>query len=226
MADKFPDLDSSSGVVAENEFNETDFLKREAEVLGDEFKTDQDKDILTSNISNVDAATLENQQENTNNDVQNNASSNHDDDDDDDFGDFDQNTSTTATDTDTNTHEPSQALEQWKEVRDAEIKQKDETDKQAKDNLIKEATADIDQFYEDYSKKKQVKLDETAKEAEEFSKQKEQFFTQKDTTTWDRVLQLINTDDADVIGGRDRSKFKEILLKLKGNEKAPGASGY
>nr|CAI6531345.1 ALI_HP1_G0023530.mRNA.1.CDS.1 [Saccharomyces cerevisiae] len=39
---------------------------------------------------------------------------------------------------------------------------------------------------------------------------RDEFFGQ-DTMTWDRALQLINQDDADIIGGRDRSKFKEIL---------------
>lgn len=91
-----------------------------------------------------------------------------------------------------------------------------------KKELQDEAIKHIDDFYDSYNKKKEQQLEDAAKEAEAFLKKRDEFFGQ-DNTTWDRALQLINQDDADIIGGRDRSKFKEILLRLKGNAKAPGA---
>lgn len=49
MADKFPELEDESvqdNFVA-NDGDDTDFLRREAEILGDEFKTEQDSELLT-----------------------------------------------------------------------------------------------------------------------------------------------------------------------------------
>ena len=80
----------------------------------------------------------------------------------------------------------------------------------------------MDDFYDNYNRKKEQQLKNTKSEAEKFLKERAEFLNQNNTT-WDRVLQLINVDDADLVGGRDRSKFKEILVKLKGNKNAPGA---
>ncbi|CCH59480.1 hypothetical protein TBLA_0B06570 [Henningerozyma blattae CBS 6284] len=93
------------------------------------------------------------------------------------------------------------------------------TKKKLQDAAIKH----VDEFYESYNNKKEQQLKQVREEAEKFLKERDEFFNQENTTTWDRALQLINVDDADIVGGRDRSKFKEILLKLKGNANAPGA---
>lgn len=46
-------------------------------------------------------------------------------------------------------------------------------------------------------------------------------------TTWDRILQLVDTSSK---GSKselhDKTRFKEVLLALKGNPDAPGAAGY
>lgn len=115
------------------------------------------------------------------------------------------------------------AVAEWKEKREAQIEARDKADREAKERLQEEAVKHIDDFYENYNRKKSQQLETVKKESEEFLKKKNEFFSQENTTTWDRVLQLINEDDADVLGGRDRSKFKEILQRLKGNTSAPAA---
>ncbi|QLG74453.1 hypothetical protein HG535_0G03360 [Zygotorulaspora mrakii] len=111
----------------------------------------------------------------------------------------------------------------WKEKRQAEIEEKDASDEQERKELKEEAVKHIDDFYDNYNRKKEQQLETVRREAEEFLKKKDNFFSQDNTTTWDRALQLINEDDADILGGRDRSKFKEILQRMKGNTNAPGA---
>lgn len=115
------------------------------------------------------------------------------------------------------------AIREWKEQRDAEIEARDQADLEAKARLQEAAIKHIDDFYENYNRKKAQQLEAVKSEAEEFLRKKNEFFSQENTTTWDRVLQLINEDDADILGGRDRSKFKEILQRLRGNPNAPGA---
>lgn len=217
MSEKFPPLEDETVANETTAGDETDFLKREADILGDEFKTEQDSELLKQD-EDEDIKEFENQfpelDEAPAAAIQEQAAPENDEDDE--FGEPQAATSTTT---------PSEAISHWKERRDLEISQRDQADEEAKEQLQEEAVKHIDNFYENYNKKKQQQLETTSKEAEQFLKERDEFFAQKNTT-WDRALQLINTDDADVVGGRDRSKFKEILLRLKGNEKAPGASSY
>ncbi|AAS54799.1 AGR309Cp [Eremothecium gossypii ATCC 10895] len=121
------------------------------------------------------------------------------------------------------TSDSSEPIRKWQERREAEIAERDESEAAATQRLQAEAIKHIDDFYEVYSKKKQQQVEQARREAEEFLQQRDTFFDQ-DNTVWDRVLQLINTEDADVLGDRDRSKFKDILLRLKGQEHVPGAA--
>ena len=117
----------------------------------------------------------------------------------------------------------SSVIAEWKQKREAELAERDEADAKAKGELKEEAIKHIDEFYENYNRKKSQQLEDVRREAEEFQKSRDEFSSQEGTTTWDRVLQLINEDDADQVAGRDKSKFKEILQRLKGNTAAPGA---
>lgn len=217
MADKFPPLeneDFDTKVTAGQE--ETDFLKREAELLGDEFKTEEDSEFLQENKNDE----LENFEEQypalDEGAAVSKAEGQAQADDDDDFGEPQSAVSQNARATN------SEAIAKWKESRDKEISGRDASQEKAKAELQEKAVKHMDDFYDNYNRKKEQQLKDTEAEAEKFSKEREGFFNQ-DNTTWDRVLQLINVDDADLVAGRDRSKFKEILLKLKGNKNAPGA---
>lgn len=117
----------------------------------------------------------------------------------------------------------SNVIAEWKQRREVELNERDGADERAKGELKEEAIKHIDEFYENYNRKKSEQLEGVRREAEEFQKNRDEFSSQEGTTTWDRVLQLINEDDADQVAGRDKSKFKEILQRLKGNTAAPGA---
>ncbi|AET41502.1 clathrin light chain CLC1 Ecym_8217 [Eremothecium cymbalariae DBVPG len=137
------------------------------------------------------------------------------------FGDLRSSKSSSLSDTTEIAEDASEAVRNWKERRRLEIEERDRSDAEIKERLQEEAVKHIDDFYEIYNKKKEQQLEQSKKDAEAFLKEREEFFNQ-DNTVWDRVMQLINVDDADVVGDRDRSKFKDILLRLQGNQDAPG----
>ncbi|CCC67261.1 hypothetical protein NCAS_0A07030 [Naumovozyma castellii] len=215
MSEKFPPLenekeDDSLNVDVEQEG--TDFLQREAAALGNEFATEQDAELFDEPVeAKEEIKQFENQYPDIH-DVQSNGVPEHNDE----FYEMQSNAQESAN------AAPSEAVTEWRERRVEEIKKLDEANEKAKGELQDEAVKHIDNFYEDYNRKKEQQIEVTQKEAEEFLKERDQFF-QQDNTTWDRVLQLINTEDADSVAGRDRSKFKEILQRLKGKTDAPGA---
>ena len=203
MSEKFPPLEDDqieNTVVGD----ETDFLRREAEVLGDEFKTEQDEQIMNEfeeKYPDINDETAEIPSASPQEPASEAASG----------------SSSGFTNPDAD-----RIIAEWREKRAKEIEERDSEYSQAKIELQEEAVKYIDNFYDDYNKKKQQQSEVTRKEAEEFLEARDKFFVQ-DNTTWDRVLQLINLDDAVVLNGRDRSKFKEILQRLQGKPDAPGA---
>lgn len=238
MADKFPELEDESvqdNFVA-NDGDDTDFLRREAEILGDEFKTEQDSELLTQeddsdtktlgtsvNEADAIAAASYKEQDNSNNSTgeveEPSVPAGVDDEEEEEFGELE------------SSHVPapisrgdSEALKNWKERRELEIAERDQAEEKAKAELQEEAAKHMDDFYENYNIKKHQGIEETRKEAEEFLASIHGFASQ-DLSVWDKALQLINLEDADIVDGRDRSKFKEILQRLKGNNSAPGAAG-
>ncbi|CAI4063685.1 hypothetical protein SUVZ_07G3960 [Saccharomyces uvarum] len=234
MSEKFPPLEDENVDFTANDKKEDDtsFLRREAEIVGDEFKTEQDDEILENEASPADDEIKDFEEQfpdinSANDEIANDQngstvvpSSNGNGDESDDFSKFEivpANQSTESTKEDR-----AEVVDQWKQRRATEIHQKDVKDEESKKELQDEAVKHVDKFYDSYNKKKEQQLEDASKDAEAFLKKRDEFFGQ-DNTTWDRVLQLINQDDADIIGSRDRSKFKEILLRLKGNAKAPGA---
>ncbi|CAI4038855.1 hypothetical protein SMKI_06G2050 [Saccharomyces mikatae IFO 1815] len=236
MSEKFPPLEDQNIDFISNDKKEddTDFLKREAEIVGDEFKTEQDDGILGTEASPAkDDDEIRDFEEqfpdinSTNGEVtsDNNGStmipsSEDNGNEGDDFSKFEG--APVNQSKESVKEDRSEVVDQWKQRRAVEIHEKDLKDEESKKELQDEAVKHIDNFYDSYNKKKEQQLEDATKDAEAFLKKRDEFFGQ-DNTTWDRALQLINQDDADIIGGRDRSKFKEILLRLKGNAKAPGA---
>lgn len=211
MSDKYPALDTSDNddvLVGDG----TDFLKREAEALGDEFQTEQDKQLLDGSVDeDLETANEETKQEDheiiSNKEVV-----------EENFGDSDLPQQSHNDDNINN----SEIISKWKQRRADEIDNIETKITAEKKDLEEQAVKHIDDFYDNYNRRKQQQLEVTKKEAEEFMKQRSQFFQQQNTT-WDRVIQLINEDDADIISDRDRSAFKEILLRLKGKTNVPGA---
>jgi hypothetical protein len=92
---------------------------------------------------------------------------------------------------------------------------------------VKAAQEAIDEFYENYNNRKDKQIAQTRKEAEEFLKNRED--TTSGGTSWERSAKLIDLSGKGSSGGAvgsGKAKMREILLSLRKDEKAPGATGY
>jgi len=217
MADKFPSLDGVDAeidpVEADGEFK-SDFLSREKELIGDEFQTEQDNEVLQGDDEEI-ANFEENFPE-----VNHNEPVAADEANDEEFEGF----SASAEPTKKNLGE-SEHIAQWKERRDMEIEEREKANSKKKEDIVAKAQQTIDDFYENYNIKKDEHKKEILDEQEAFLEKRDGFL--KSGTLWDRVNELVDevgpvpTDET-----RDKTRFKELLHKLKGKENVPGAGGY
>lgn len=236
MADKFPEIDDTAA-TPDIAAPDSDFLSREKEALGDEFKSANDEEILKQVNEN-------------------------DEDNDEEFDDFKsqfpevstentkeeiqepeivedeyqiESTSTNANSSNSNIADKftnlnlneSEHIKEWKETRALEISKRDEIAQRKLDDIKKDAEKAIDDFYENYNNKKDDSISETKKTEKEFIEKRDQFL--ENGTVWDRVVELLkldkNSDAIDADNLRDKTKFRDLLLALKGKEGVPGASG-
>lgn len=96
-----------------------------------------------------------------------------------------------------------------------------------KEETIAAARRNIDDFYENYSQKTEKQISRTRKEAEEFLASRED--TAAGGTSWERIAKLVDLSGKGAKGGASgtgKEKFREMLLDLRKDEKAPGATGY
>lgn len=117
-------------------------------------------------------------------------------------------------------------LRQWREKRDADLARRDEISAKKKQETIATARTDIDSFYETYNRKTDKQKAQTAKEAEEFLKNRED--TTAGGTAWERIAKLADLSGKGQVGGGEGStkkRMRDILLSLKGDKDAPGAGG-
>jgi hypothetical protein len=92
---------------------------------------------------------------------------------------------------------------------------------------IKAAQQNIDDFYENYNSKKEKQIAQTRREAEEFLKNRED--TSAGGTSWERIAKLVDLSGKGTKGGASgmgKERFRELLMGLRKDEKAPGATGY
>lgn len=217
MADKFPALDGAESNVPVDEKNEDfegDFLSREKELVGDEFKTDQDQNVLAESDDELNDFKQRYQE----------------------VGDYERQQEEPAEPEveDKEVGSPdapgmdlsgSNHIAAWKERRDLESSEREKVNEKKKEAIIAEARQTIDDFYENYNNKKEQHSKDLLKEQEQFLEKRDNFLSKG--TLWDRVNLLV--DEIGEIPGdatRDKSRFKGLLQKLKGNEGVPGASGY
>ncbi|KIV90292.1 hypothetical protein PV10_07611 [Exophiala mesophila] len=117
-------------------------------------------------------------------------------------------------------------IREWRSKRDAEITRRDEASQRKKDETIATSQEDIDSFYESYNRKVDKQKAQTAKEAEEFLKNRED--TTAGGTSWERIAKLVDLSGKGQSGGGDGSskkKFRELLVSLKSDKNAPGVAG-
>lgn len=123
--------------------------------------------------------------------------------------------------------EEPEVIKEWRTKRDAQIARRDEISAEKKAETIKQAQQDIDAFYEEYNNKKERGITQTRREADEFLNSIDD--TTAGGTSWERIAKLVDLSGKGSAGGASGSskeRFREILLSLRKDEKAPGASGY
>ncbi|KAH0493665.1 hypothetical protein TgHK011_000322 [Trichoderma gracile] len=123
--------------------------------------------------------------------------------------------------------EEPEVIKQWREARDAQIAKRAEQFAAQREETIQEAQRNIDDFYENYNSKKEKGIAQTRKEAEEFLANRED--TVSGGTSWDRIAKLVDVSGKGAKGGAagsGKERFRELLVSLRKDEKAPGATGY
>ncbi|ODV58298.1 clathrin light chain CLC1 ASCRUDRAFT_77997 [Ascoidea rubescens DSM 1968] len=250
MAEKFPPIqDLDSDVVLNINPTGGNFLEREKQLLGDqnEFITDNDiNDINNNSINNNDDTNsisndiqddeinqfqsqfpeLNDNLSNTNNfDLKDLSDSENE------FSNYNytNNHITTTTTTTTSTRNFSQkneskAIIEWRINREKELAKKDAISSNKKNEILENAHNLIDQFYENYNKKKEININKTKNEELDFLEKREIFNSKiENNLVWNNIISIIDLkkNSNTTIDNRDRSKFKSILLSLKDNKNAP-----
>ncbi|EGV65542.1 Clathrin light chain [Yamadazyma tenuis] len=214
MADQFPALDSiEDNLPSTDDVADSDFLSREKELVGDEFKTDQDNDILGASDDEIND--FKEQFPEVDGDEQPQTYTQPVAAADEEF------TSVSSS----KFEGESKRLQAWKERRDLEIEQRENANRKKKEETVSKAQQTIDDFYDNYNTKKEQHAKELSKEQEEFLEKRDSFLTKG--TLWDRVNDIVGeVGEVPGDGQRDKSRFKGLLKKLKGKETVPGAGGY
>jgi hypothetical protein len=123
--------------------------------------------------------------------------------------------------------EEPEVIKLWRERRDLSLQDRSEKSAARQEETIKNAQQNIDDFYENYNSKKEKSIAQTRRDAEEFLANRED--TSAGGTSWERIAKLVDLSGKGVKGGASgtgKEKFRELLLSLRKDEKAPGATGY
>jgi hypothetical protein len=110
----------------------------------------------------------------------------------------------------------------WRSQRDANLSERSNISAKT----IKAAQQNIDDFYENYNSKKEKSIAATRRDAEEFLANRED--TSAGGTSWERIAKLVDLSGKGAKGGASgtgKEKFRELLVSLRKDEKAPGATG-
>ncbi|KHJ30445.1 putative clathrin light chain [Erysiphe necator] len=123
--------------------------------------------------------------------------------------------------------EEPEIIKKWREQRNLTISERAARSEERKQETIKSAQQNIDEFYENYNTKKEKGIAQTRREAEEFLAARED--TSAGGTSWERIAKLVDLSGKGVRGGAsgtDKARFRDLLISLKKDPNAPGASGY
>jgi len=123
--------------------------------------------------------------------------------------------------------EEPEVIKQWRERRDLSLADRAEKSAARREETIKAAQQSIDDFYENYNSKKEKNIAQTRRDAEAFLESRED--TSAGGTSWERIAKLVDLSGKGKQGGASgtgKEKFRELLLSLRKDENAPGATGY
>ncbi|KAF8627648.1 hypothetical protein AX15_004342 [Amanita polypyramis BW_CC] len=125
-----------------------------------------------------------------------------------------------------------EVIRQWREKQQEEINAREEAAKARRQETISKAERAIDDFYEDYSRKKEKNIRENKEQEEDYLTS----LTEKLSvgTTWERICDLVDLQNSQSKtiaragpGTSDLTRLKEVLLRLRRQgDNAPGAAGY
>jgi len=123
--------------------------------------------------------------------------------------------------------EEPEVIRQWRERQREIISQRDESSEAKKRETLSVAHDAIDKFYEEYNEKKAHTHEQNKQDEEMFLRERDDLTS---GTSWERICKHIDLSTAQSKSTnrhvKDVSRFKEMLLSLKKDEKAPGAGGY
>lgn len=120
--------------------------------------------------------------------------------------------------------EDSQAVQEWRERQALEIQRRDQLSESKRQETRETAKAAIDDFYENYANKKDALIEQVRADEKTFIEERDNSVV---GTTWDRIAKLIDTSNKGAKSdAHDKSRFRDVIVSLKGNADAPGAAGY
>jgi hypothetical protein len=114
----------------------------------------------------------------------------------------------------------------WREKRDAELARRAQISQEKKEATLRKAQQDIDDFYVAYNNKIDKQKAQARAEAEQFLASRED--TSAGGTSWERIAKLVDVSGKGSAGGASGSgkeRFRELLMDLRKDKDAPGASG-
>lgn len=215
MADKFPELDIETASSAEIDAGTSaDFLQRERELLGDQFEQDfpavEDDDFDDFSEPQTAAKATEEPVPETDNASADVPAAN--------FNIVNHFENLNLAD--------SEHVQAWKAKRDAEIAKQEEAFEQKKKDTLAEAEKSLDAFYETYNAKKEDALKEARDAQDKFIADRD--VDRTNVSVWDSAIEVLALDknssslDDDLL--RDKTRFKDVLLALKGKTNVPGTA--
>ncbi|CAK7264115.1 Clathrin light chain [Sporothrix epigloea] len=123
--------------------------------------------------------------------------------------------------------EEPEVVKAWREKRDEQNAKRAQQFAQQREETIAEAQRNIDDFYENYNNKRDKLVSQTRKDAEAFLSSRDDVTS--GGTSWERIAKIVDVSGKGAKGGAagsGKERFRELLMSLRKDEKAPGAEGY
>ncbi|CAK7208245.1 Clathrin light chain [Sporothrix curviconia] len=123
--------------------------------------------------------------------------------------------------------EEPEVIKAWREKRDEQNAKREQQFAQQREETVAEAQRNIDDFYENYNNKRDKLVSQTRKDAETFLNNRDDVTS--GGTSWERIAKIVDVSGKGAKGGAagsGKERFRELLMSLRKDEKAPGAEGY
>jgi hypothetical protein len=120
----------------------------------------------------------------------------------------------------------SPAIAEWRENQAVQIEQRDKISTDKREATVGEARKAIDDFYDSYNDKKEKNIAQSRREEKEFLESRTD--TTAGGTSWERIGKLVDLSGKGAKGGASgtgKERFRDMLLSLRKDEKAPGVAG-